>query len=121
MIYINYGELNKPSFSTDKFLLDIINVTDVEHYVLEGSDVYISCAVNIQPSPPGGINVTWYRGGTNDDLSSISELVEINGTSHLTLHLDNIEKEDKGTYVCSVDDGNVEGGINISTNVVVEC
>ena len=90
--------------------------------MLEGSDVYISCAVNIQPSPPGGINVTWYRGSTNDDLSSIShQLVDVNGTSHLTLHLDNIEKEDKGTYVCSVDDGNVEGGINISTNIIVEC
>ena len=101
--------------SVDKFLLDI-NVTDAEHYVLEGSDVYISCAVNIQPSPPGGIDVTWYRGGTNDDLNSISQLVEIDGTSYLTLRLENIEKEDKGAYVCSVN-----GRINISTNVVMEC
>lgn len=89
--------------------------------MLLGSDAYISCAVNIQPSPPDGIDVTWYRGSTNDDLSSISQLVEVNGTSNLTLHLQNIEKDDKGTYVCSVDDGNVEGGINISTNVIVEC
>ena len=89
--------------------------------MVEGDDVYISCAVNIQPSPPGGVNITWYRESTNDNLNSVSELVEINGTSHSTLHLSNVKKEDKGTYVCSVDDGNVEGGINVSRSVVVEC
>ena len=89
--------------------------------MLQGSDAYISCAVNIQPSPLGGINISWYKESTDDDLSSVSELVEINDTSYLILHLQNIEKEDKGTYVCSVDDGHVEGGINISTNLIVEC
>ena len=112
-------ELNE-HFSTDQFLFNL-NVTDEDHFVLEGTDVYISCVVIIKPQPPSGINITWYRQDMNDDLSSISELVKMNETSYLLLHLKNIAKEDTGMYVCSVDDGNVEGGINISTNVIVEC
>jgi len=104
----------------DQFLLEI-NVTNFEHFVLEGSDVDISCNVNIEPSPPGGINVTWYKNGMNDDLSLMTELVEMNNTSHFILHLKNIKKGDQGTYVCSVDDGNFEDRINISTNIIVEC
>ena len=86
-----------------------------------GNDVYISCEVNIQPSPSGGVNITWYRERTDEDLSSISELVEEDDTSYLTLHLEDIKEEDKGRYVCSVDNGNVTGGINTSVNVIVEC
>lgn len=105
-------------FSIDQFFLGV-NVTNAEYFVVEGTDAYISCAVNIRPLPSGGINITWYKQGGDDDLSS--ELVEVNGTSYLTLHLNNTKREDKGVYMCSVDDGNIEGGINISTNVIVEC
>ena len=89
--------------------------------MLEGADVYISCVVIIEPHPPSGIDIAWYKNDTNDDLSSVSELVKMNETSHLILHLKNISKEDKGVYVCSVDDGNAEDRVNISTNVIVEC
>lgn len=109
------------NFSTDHFLLDINDTTDMEYFVLLGSAADISCAVNIEPRSSGGINIMWHKMGANDDLSSNTELVEINSTSYLILHLKNISKEDKGLYVCSVDDGHLENGLNISTNVIVEC
>ena len=89
--------------------------------MLEGTNVYISCDVTIEPCPSGGIYISWSLQNTNVDLSSVSQLVENNGTYSLILQLTNIERENKGTYVCTIDDGNVEGGINISTNVIVEC
>lgn len=109
----------------DQFSLKI-NVTediteDVDYFVLEGTNVYISCDVTIEPRPSGGINIKWSLENTNIDLSSISQLVENNRTSSLILQLTDIERKNKGTYVCTIDDGNVEGGINISTNVIVEC
>ena len=111
---------DKQNFS-DQFSLNINVTKDVEYLVLEGTNVYISCDVTIEPRPSDGINITWSLQNTNVDLSSIPQLVENNGTSSLILQLTNIERENKGTYVCTVDDGNVEGGINISTNVIVEC
>ena len=106
---------------SDQFSLNINITEDIDYFVLEGTNVYISCDVTIEPRPSGGINITWSLQNTNVDLSSIPQLVENNGTSSLILQLTNIERENKGTYVCTVDDGNVEGGINISTNVIVEC
>ena len=106
---------------TDKFSLNINVTENVDNFVLEGADVYISCDVIIEPRPSAGIKITWNLKDTNVNLSSISEQVENNGTSSLILQLKNIERVNKGTYVCTVDDGNVEGGISVSTNVIVEC
>ena len=109
------------NFPTDKFSLRINVTEDVDYFVVEGTDVYISCNAMIEPRPSAGIKITWNLKDTNVTLSSISELVENNETSLLILQLKNIGRENKGTYVCTVDDGNVEGGISVSTDVVVEC
>ena len=109
------------NFPTDKFSLSINVTEDVDYFVLEETDVYISCNVTIEPRPSAGIKITWSLKDSNANLSSISELVENNETSLLTLRLKNIGRENKGTYVCTIDDGNVEGGISVSTNVIVEC
>ncbi|XP_022241027.1 neogenin-like isoform X2 [Limulus polyphemus] len=104
-VSLNYGEANK--IASPRFI-----ATPKDIIATEGDNITLDCAANGNPRP----RITWLKNGVTIDLALLDSRFRTVGVGNL--HIENIEEEDKGTYMCRAE--NHADSEDASANVEVQ-